>query len=121
MRAGSGQMLAETLGEAEQGESGRQPPRIGDHRAIADVQASRRKIVKDLADAKYGNKDCNSYSDMYEILARDDIDSVLIATGDHWHALASIIAAKAGKDVYSEKPCSITIGDCQALADTINR
>jgi predicted dehydrogenase len=89
--------------------------------AIADVQQSRRQIVKDLADQKYGNKDCVMYSDMYEVLARDDIDAVLIATGDHWHALASIIAAKAGKDVYSEKPCGITIGDCQNLADTINR
>ena len=89
--------------------------------AIADVQASRRKQVKAMADAKYGNTDCAMYRDMFEVLGRQDIDSVLIATGDHWHALASILAAKAGKDVYSEKPCGITIGDCQALADTMNR
>jgi len=89
--------------------------------AICDVQASRRKAVKAMADAKYGNKDCVTYRDMLELLDRKDIDAVLIATGDHWHALASILAAKAGKDVYSEKPCGITIGDCQDLADTINR
>ncbi len=89
--------------------------------AIADVQASRRKQVKAMADAKYGNTDCVMYRDMFEVLGRQDIDAVLIATGDHWHALASILAAKAGKDVYSEKPCGITIGDCQALADTMNR
>jgi len=89
--------------------------------AICDVQASRRKQVKTMADAKYGNQDCIMYRDMFELLAREDIDAVLIATGDHWHALASILAAKAGKDVYSEKPCGITIGDCQALADTMNR
>jgi len=89
--------------------------------AIADVQASRRKQVKAMADAKYGNTDCAMYRDMFELLGRQDIDAVLIATGDHWHALASILAAKAGKDVYSEKPCGITIGDCQALADTMNR
>ncbi|MEA3368454.1 MAG: Gfo/Idh/MocA family oxidoreductase, partial [Planctomycetota bacterium] len=89
--------------------------------AICDVQASRRKQVKAMADAKYGNQDCVMYRDMFELLARKDIDAVLIATGDHWHALASILAAKAGKDVYSEKPCGITIGDCQALADTMNR
>jgi len=89
--------------------------------AICDVQASRRKQVKAMADAKYGNQDCIMYRDMFELLAREDIDAVLIATGDHWHALASILAAKAGKDVYSEKPCGITIGDCQALADTMNR
>ena len=89
--------------------------------AICDVQASRRQQVKAMADAKYGNTDCVMYRDMFELLAREDIDAVLIATGDHWHALASILAAKAGKDVYSEKPCGITIGDCQALADTMNR
>jgi predicted dehydrogenase len=89
--------------------------------AVCDVQASRREAVKAMADTKYGNKDCSTYIDMYELLARPDIDAVLIATGDRWHSLASIIAAKAGKDVYSEKPCGITIADCQALADTMNR
>lgn len=89
--------------------------------AIADVQASRRKQAKAMVDAKYGNTDCIARRDMFEVLDRDDIDAVLIATGDHWHALASILAAKAGKDVYSEKPCGITMGDCQALADTMNR
>ena len=89
--------------------------------AICDVQASRRKYVKDMADAKYGNNDCVMYRDMFELLDRNDIDAVLVATGDHWHALASILAAKAGKDVYSEKPCGITMGDCNELADTMNR
>jgi len=89
--------------------------------AICDVQASRRRHVKAMADAKYGNKDCVMYRDMFELLARKDIDAVLVATGDHWHALASILSAKAGKDVYSEKPCGITIGDCRDLADVMNR
>ena len=52
--------------------------------------------------------------------ARPEIDAVLIATGDRWHAPASMLAAQAGKDVYSEKPCGLTIADCQNLADTIN-
>jgi len=89
--------------------------------AICDVQRDRREAVKAMADAKYGNKDCAMYRDFRELLARADIDAVLIATGDHWHALASIMAAKAGKDVYSEKPCGITIGLCQALHDTMRR
>ena len=89
--------------------------------AVCDVQAARREAVKAMAHAKYGNNDCATYIDMHELLARRDIDAVLIATGDRWHSLASILAAKAGKDVYSEKPCGITIGDCQALADTMNR
>ena len=89
--------------------------------AICDVQKSRRQYVKDMVDGKYQNKDCVMLRDMFELLGRKDIDSVLIATGDRWHALASILAAKAGKDVYSEKPCGITIGDCQELSDTMNR
>ena len=89
--------------------------------AICDVQDSRRKYVKGMADRHYGNKDCVMYRDMFELLGRKDIDSVLIATGDHWHSLASILAAKAGKDVYSEKPCGITMEECNDLADTMNR
>lgn len=89
--------------------------------AICDVQRSRRESVKKMADTRYGNTDCRMYGDLHELLARPDIDAVLIATGDHWHALGSILAAKAGKDVYSEKPCGLTIGQCQALDDTIRR
>jgi len=89
--------------------------------AICDVQASRRDAGKKMVDDKYGNNDCSTCRDFRELLARPDIDAVLIATGDHWHALASIFAAKAGKDIYSEKPCGITIADCQALADTMQR
>jgi predicted dehydrogenase len=58
---------------------------------------------------------------MFDVLERKDIDTVLIATGDRWHALASILAMKAGKDVYSEKPCSRTIGEIQELSDTVKR
>ena len=60
--------------------------------AIADAQGSRREQVKRMADAHYGNQDCVMYRDMMELLARPDIDAVLIATGDHWHALASLLA-----------------------------
>ena len=89
--------------------------------AIADVQASRREAGKSLVDGRYGNRDCVLHGDFRELLDRKDIDAVLIATGDRWHAPASILAAEAGKDVYSEKPCGITIADCQKLADTMHR
>ena len=89
--------------------------------AACDVQASRRQYVKDMVDGKHRNKDCAMYRDMFELLGRKDIDSVLVTTGDNWHALASILAAKAGKDVYCEKPCGMMLGDCQDLADTMNR
>jgi hypothetical protein len=61
------------------------------------------------------------YRDLRELLARKDIDAVLIATGPNWHALASIMAAKAGKDVYCEKPCAKTIMDCLSLREAIHR
>jgi len=89
--------------------------------AIADVQARRRDAGKKLVDEHYGNSDCKLYRDFRELLGRPDIDAVIIATGDRWHASASMLAAKAGKDVYSEKPCGITIDLCQQLADTMHR
>ena len=89
--------------------------------AICDVQRSRREQVKQQVDAYYGNRDCRLYSDLFELLARPDIDAVLIATGDHWHALASLLAAKAGKDVYCEKPCGMTMNQVQLLAEGIHR
>lgn len=87
--------------------------------ATCDVQARMRDELKALADAHYGDKGCATHRDFRELLARRDIDAVLIATGDRWHTTASIYAARAGKDVYCEKPCGITIGQCQALADTM--
>jgi len=89
--------------------------------AIADVQASRREAGKKQVDEKYGTTDCVLYRDFRELLARDDIDAVLVATGDRWHAPASMLAAEAGKDVYSEKPCGLTIDLCQRLAETIRK
>ncbi len=89
--------------------------------AICDVQASRREAGKAMVDGRYGNRDCVLYRDFREMIARPDIDAVLIATGDHWHALASIMAARAGKDVYSEKPCAMTIADGALLAETMRR
>jgi predicted dehydrogenase len=87
--------------------------------AISDVQASRREAGKKLVDSHYGNTDCKLYRDFREMLDRKDIDAVIVATGDRWHADASMLAAQAGKDVYSEKPCGITIELCQKLADTM--
>ena len=88
--------------------------------AIADVRKDCRENVKQRAEAKYG-PGVAMYRDFREMLPRPDIDAVLIATGDRWHTMASIYAAKAGKDIYCEKPCSMTIAESQALADTMQR
>jgi predicted dehydrogenase len=88
---------------------------------ICDVRNDRRETVKSMADQKYGNRDCAMYSDQEELWARRDIDAVLIATGDRWHAPLSIMTARAGKDVFCEKPCSMTIAESRALADTFQR
>jgi predicted dehydrogenase len=87
--------------------------------AVCDVQASRREAGKKLVDDHYKNNDCVTFRDFRQLLARRDIDAVIIATGDRWHAPASILAARAGKDIYSEKPCGLTIQWCQALDETI--
>ena len=88
--------------------------------AIADIRKLRREAVKQLAEKQYG-PGVATYRDFREMLPRPDIDAVLIATGDRWHTMASIYTAKAGKDIYCEKPCSMTIAESQALADTMQR
>ncbi|MBE0543199.1 MAG: Gfo/Idh/MocA family oxidoreductase [Verrucomicrobia bacterium] len=90
--------------------------------AVCDAKKAAREAVKKVADNHYGNQDCKIYGDIREFLAaRTDIDAVLIATGDRWHALASILAMRAGKDVYSEKPSSMTIAEGQAVVETARR
>lgn len=88
---------------------------------VADPQKERREIIKRYVSRVYNIHDCEPVQDMYEVFERDDIDAVLIATGDRWHALASMIAAQHGKDVYSEKPCTMTIRESQELDQTILR
>ncbi len=90
--------------------------------AICDAKKSSRESVKRMVDARYENSDCVMYRDMREFLAtRTDIDALLIATGDRWHALAATLAMRAGKDVYSEKPSCMTIAEGQMVVETAKR
>ena len=87
--------------------------------AVCDVQPSNLKTAKMMVDRANGSGDCATTADFLEILARDDVDAVLIATGDRWHGVASMFAARAGKDIYSEKPCAITMAECRELDETV--
>jgi len=90
--------------------------------AICDLNKSRREMVKKMVDEKYGNQDCAMSSNIREFLAeRTDIDAIVTATGDRWHALAATLAMRAGKDVYCEKPSSLTIAEGQMVVEAARR
>ena len=89
--------------------------------AVCDCFADRRARGKEMVNQHYGNQDCTATRFHEEIMERKDIDAVLIGTGDRWHAVLSMIAARAGKDVYCEKPCCLTIGEGRALVETTRR
>ena len=90
--------------------------------AVCDVLKSRRQAAKNMVDRKQGNEDCAVYGDLRQFLAeRTDVDAVLIATGDRWHALASTLAMRAGKDVYCEKPACLTMAQGQRVVETARR
>jgi len=89
--------------------------------AVCDIKEARRTAVKKIADDKYGNDKCDMYRDFRELLDRKDIDAVLIATGPNWHATAAMNAAKAGKDMYCEKPCTKNVEQSLILRDTMRR
>ena len=89
--------------------------------AVCDVKRAARDRSKKMVDDRYDNQDCKTYRDLRELLDRKDIDAVMIATGPNWHAAAASLAARAGKDMYCEKPCTKNIAESIALADTIRR
>jgi len=89
--------------------------------AVCDVQKARREAAKRVVDDYNKNTDCRAYNDFGEVLARPDIDAVYVATPDHWHALVTIAAARAGKHVYCQKPLTRTIAEGQAVVDAVRR
>lgn len=89
--------------------------------AVCDVKEGRRNRVKEIADKHHGSTACATYRDFHELLDRDDIDAVLIATGPNWHGLMAMQAAQAGKDVYCEKPCTKNIAETLVHRDTMQR
>jgi predicted dehydrogenase len=84
--------------------------------AVCDVDGDRLK-----RGLEKGGADCKAYSDFREVIDRPDIDEIRVLTPPHWHALISIHAARAGKDVFCEKPLTRSIGEGRALVQTIDR
>ena len=96
--------------------------------AVCDPFQSKRDAAKTAVEKRYadlagsgGYKACQAYSDFRELLARTDIDAVHVATPDHWHAVIVTAACRAGKDVYCQKPESLTIHEGRAMVDTARR
>ncbi|NLO33405.1 MAG: Gfo/Idh/MocA family oxidoreductase [Candidatus Hydrogenedentes bacterium] len=89
--------------------------------AVCDAYEDRRKKAKEVVDAKYGDSGCAMYADFREVLARPDIDAVMIAAQDHWHAIMATEAAKAGKDLYCEKPLGVSIEQSRAIVDAVRK
>ncbi len=89
--------------------------------AVCDVDTKHRTRAGDIVNKRYNNRDCATYNDFRELLARDDIDAVTVCTPDHWHGVISIAAAKAGKDIYCEKPLTNTIAEGRAVCEAVKR
>jgi len=87
--------------------------------AVCDVDTVRREAAKKLVDEAYGNSDCAAYVEDGDVLARKDIDAVVIATPDHWHAIQVIAACRAKKDIYCEKPLSLSIAEAKRMIDIV--
>jgi predicted dehydrogenase len=89
--------------------------------AVCDVDVNHRNTARELVNKAYGNSDCATYNDFRELLSRDDIDAVMIATPDHWHGIIAVAAARSRKDIYGEKPLAYTISEGRAIVDAVQR
>jgi predicted dehydrogenase len=96
--------------------------------AVCDVEPNRLEAAQKTVHDRYAKaresgayKGCDTYGDFRQLLDRKDIDAVVIATPDHWHAIISIAAANAGKDIYCEKPLCQSIHEARAMVNAVRR
>lgn len=96
--------------------------------AVCDCDTKRRENAKTIVEKRYGDqtksgqfKGCAAYTDFRELIGRKDIDAVVIATPDHWHAIPCLEALKAKKDIYCEKPLTLTIREAKTLIDAVRK
>jgi predicted dehydrogenase len=96
--------------------------------AVCDLDSRRAQLAQKRVESTYAKrsgggdyKGCAVYGDFRELVARSDIDAVQIATPDHWHTLLALAAARAGKDIFLQKPLTLTIQEGRILSDTVRR
>lgn len=89
--------------------------------AVCDVDKRNNSRAKQTVDKQYGNSDCKTYLDFRDVIERKDIDALSLALPDHWHSIPVIMAARAGKDMYGEKPLARTIREGRAMVDAVHR
>jgi predicted dehydrogenase len=89
--------------------------------AVCDLDETHLAQARDTVNNRYGNKDCATYKDFRQLFARTDLDAVSLAIPDHWHAILSISALRAGLDVYGEKPLTHSLREGRALCNAVKR
>src|SRR5688500_19919579 len=89
--------------------------------AISDIREETLDKFKTAVDQHYGDRACLGFTDFRELLARKDIDAVVIAPGERWHPLMGIEAARRGKHSYCEKPLSVTLAEGIALREAVKK
>jgi len=89
--------------------------------AVCDVDKRQRDKAKKIVDDKYRNNDCKAYPDFREVIERQDINALSLAMPDHWHSIPVVMAARAGKDMYGEKPLARTIREGRAMVEAVHR
>jgi predicted dehydrogenase len=89
--------------------------------AVCDPKRDMRDGAKQVVDARYGKQVCTAYNDFRDLVAREDIDAVSIASNDHWHVLHALAAVRAGKDVYVEKPLGMSLEEIKTLREAVRR
>jgi predicted dehydrogenase len=88
---------------------------------VCDLDGRHLTRAQEIVNSVYDNEDCKTYIDFRELIGRGDLDAVSIAVPDHWHAIPAIAAAKAGLDIYGEKPLSRSIRESRAICDAVHR
>lgn len=89
--------------------------------AVCDIDTDHLHNARDIVNRKYGNRDCATYHDFRDLLARNNIDAVSLGLPDHWHAIPAIAAAEAGMDIFGEKPLSHSLLEGRAICEAVKR